>query len=444
MLKINRVIITSLNIYVHFIARIYLVGLVSKIDSNFALSTSHIMVLLGVFGIPYYFATSVALNVKHLEHKISRKYSLINTLISYALISILGGGVISLIAYYVIEIILIALQQPTNIVQSVTLFCQCYTFCIIANSLFYGLQQFYIGLNKGYIAIIVNILCNVLMMYLVHLGLYQQQLYIDQSLILTFAYLSYGLVGCGILVFLILRRLKYIEYNVVVVLKLEEIIKEIHSLLKRGFPFTLQNAHGMLVVFVHVITIGIVCPKLLPVYEVLIQCNLTMFIVINGGVQAIGLDTLHEVHTRQLNMLSNTVRSYLYVIITILGMCATYYYFKVYDAVVRYRLNDIEVFDCITSYFVAMIIQCVALIRNSTIMILTTLKDNFFPAICATSCSLCIGIPVSIYLAYNIEYGILGINVGVLIHYLIACSVLLVRCYKKWNVQENISIHYQM
>jgi Na+-driven multidrug efflux pump len=443
-LKINRVIITSLNIYVHFIARIYLVGLVSKIDSNFALSTSHIMVLLGVFGIPYYFATSVALNVKHLEHKISRKYSLINTLISYALISILGGGVISLIAYYVIEIILIALQQPTNIVQSVTLFCQCYTFCIIANSLFYGLQQFYIGLNKGYIAIIVNILCNVLMMYLVHLGLYQQQLYIDQSLILTFAYLSYGLVGCGILVFLILRRLKYIEYNVVVVLKLEEIIKEIHSLLKRGFPFTLQNAHGMLVVFVHVITIGIVCPKLLPVYEVLIQCNLTMFIVINGGVQAIGLDTLHEVHTRQLNMLSNTVRSYLYVIITILGMCATYYYFKVYDAVVRYRLNDIEVFDCITSYFVAMIIQCVALIRNSTIMILTTLKDNFFPAICATSCSLCIGIPVSIYLAYNIEYGILGINVGVLIHYLIACSVLLVRCYKKWNVQENISIHYQM
>ena len=48
-----------------------------------------------------------ALNVKHLEHKISRKYSLINTLISYALISILGGGVISLIAYYVIEIILI-------------------------------------------------------------------------------------------------------------------------------------------------------------------------------------------------------------------------------------------------------------------------------------------------------------------------------------------------
>ena len=47
------------------------------------------------------------LNVKHLEHKISRKYSLINTLISYALISILGGGVISLIAYYVIEIILI-------------------------------------------------------------------------------------------------------------------------------------------------------------------------------------------------------------------------------------------------------------------------------------------------------------------------------------------------
>ncbi len=444
MLKINRVIITSLNIYVHFIARIYLVGLVSKIDSNFALSTSHIMVLLGVFGIPYYFATSVALNVKHLEHKISRKYSLINTLISYALISILGGGVISLIAYYVIEIILIALQQPTNIVQSVTLFCHCYTFCIIANSLFYGLQQFYIGLNKGYIAIIVNILCNVLMMYLVHLGLYQQQLYIDQSLILTFAYLSYGLVGCGILVFLILRRLKYIEYNVVVVLKLEEIIKEIHSLLKRGFPFTLQNAHGMLVVFVHVITIGIVCPKLLPVYEVLIQCNLTMFIVINGGVQAIGLDTLHEVHTRQLNMLSNTVRSYLYVIITILGMCATYYYFKVYDAVVRYRLNDIEVFDCITSYFVAMIIQCVALIRNSTIMILTTLKDNFFPAICATSCSLCIGIPVSIYLAYNIEYGILGINVGVLIHYLIACSVLLVRCYKKWNVQENISIHYQM
>jgi Na+-driven multidrug efflux pump len=253
----------------------------------------------------------------------------------------------------------------------------------------------------------------------------------DFSIPFTYPFLIYGLVGSAILLFLLVRDsdIKILEnLNI----NNKYIIKEFIYLLKISIPFCIQNIHGTFVHFVHVIVIGMICPRLLPLYQVLIQYNLVVLIIILGSIQAFGLDTIQNVQKRALDLFLQKMKRYLTIIFSLMILCSLFFYFKLFFKIKTYNLLISEKNDLLFSFFIAFISHFIFVIRNINIMTLTNLGDPIFPVMLATSLSLAFGLPMSIILAFLIPYSLTAIHLGILMHYVIATIILMVRGYKNW------------
>jgi len=429
--KVNKIFPLSANVAMNILSRIFIVNIISDISLDYARSSSHLMVILGVLNAPYYFSMGASIRVKSLENKNSYANALLHTLISSIILNIFLGIILAVLVYFCIDKILMIFKQPLNIVEHTQYFFKCYAFCLVSNSLFQGLQQIYIGLNKGYISTAINLLSNLITFVFLYLLMNRFKNSDDFSIPFTYPFLIYGLVGSAILLFLLVRDsdIKILEnLNI----NNKYIIKEFIYLLKISIPFCIQNIHGTFVHFVHVIVIGMICPRLLPLYQVLIQYNLVVLIIILGSIQAFGLDTIQNVQKRALDLFLQKMKRYLTIIFSLMILCSLFFYFKLFFKIKTYNLLISEKNDLLFSFFIAFISHFIFVIRNINIMTLTNLGDPIFPVMLATSLSLAFGLPMSIILAFLIPYSLTAIHLGILMHYVIATIILMVRGYKNW------------
>ena len=432
---LNKIFPLSANAALNIIMRLIIVSMITNIHPNYKECGSHILVILGILNLTYFFSIGSSIRTKIYEHEKNKEDLLLTTLLSSLTLSMGIGLVTSLFSYFAIHPILTLFAQPTNVIEYTTYFFKCFSFCIIPNALFQSLQQIYIGLNHSYIVIIVNLFSSLGTLLSLYLLIKCSILINPLDIKFAYPFLFYGLFGIVILFFILHKKFRF-HYNQMV--KSFTYITEMKTLFKISMPFCVQNIHGNFVHFSHILVIGMLVPHLLTAYHIFMQYNLIIFIVILGGVQAFGLDSLHPILKRNYNELIYKTKNFIKVFLFILTLIGIFYFIKILNHINIHHYFIMNRYDLWISYGIAFIAFIIFLVRNSLIISLTNLGDPILPAMTATVMSIGVGLPLSMYLSHIIMYPIVGLHLGIIIHYTLTTVILSFRFKNKWKIYSII------
>lgn len=429
--NLNRIFSISTNVALNILFRIIIVATICGIDDNYKQCGSHILVILGLLNLTYFFSIGSSLRVKACLYEKDNNILLLGTFLASLTLNILMGAIAGLFAYFAIHPILMFFNQPENVIEHTSYFFKSFSFCLLFNAMFQSFQQICIGFNLAYVVNIVNaismIMANSFLVFSINHSNIKNYLDIN----FTYPFLVYGSFGSVALLLILKKRLSFPQMKNIT---LSYYVSQLKKLFRLSFPFCIQNIHGNLIYFSHILILGMTVPSLLVAYHIFMQSNLILFIIVLGGVQAYGLDSFYSILRRQKIELIKKMKEFAGTIILILIIIGIIYFMRIFNHIHSENYDLQTRYDLWISYGIAFTSVIIFLIRNGLISSLTNLGDQSVPAVIATSMSLGVGLPVSIFLVYFIKYPFVGIHLGIIIHYIITAAILFFRFRKKWGL----------
>lgn len=429
---LHKIFPLSANVALTILMRIGIVSLLSSFHENYQVCASHILVILGILNLTYFFSIGSSLRMRSYKDKIKEE-GVIVILSSLTLNFILSFSTLC-ISYFAIFPILTLFKQPFLIVQYTSYFFKCFSFSLIPTALFQSIQQILIGMGYSYLVILVNFISHgstivslyILKIYVNHHNLDQKPLLIPFEI----PFLMYGILGmCLLGSVLFYKKI----FSIQLTLPSYQTYKaELKTLFKISFPFCIQNIHGNLVHFVHILLVGRLVPHLLVAYHIFMQYNLMIFILVLGGVQAFGLDIVKTIEKRNKEVLLKKIVSYAKVFLIFMSILGIFYFFKITHHIDEHHYSLITRYDLWMSYCVAVCAYTMFLVRNSSMIILTYLGFPMLPSLLSTVMSLGIGIPLSIFFSYSLSYSLTGIHLGTIFHYSLTTIIVLLKIKQNW------------
>ena len=405
--------------------------MISSMDENYKQCGSHILVILGLLNLTYFFSIGSSLRVKACLYEKEKNILLLGTFFASLTLNFFIGVIAGLFAYFAIHPILVFFNQPENVITYTSYFFKCFSFCLIFNALFQSFQQICIGFNLVNAVNLVNAFSMILTTSYLSFAIKHSNMKNYWNISFTYPFIVYGLFGSVILFLILRKRFSFIQMKN---LTLSHYICELKTLFKLSFPFCIQNIHGNLIYFSHILVLGMLAPCLLVAYHIFMQSNLILFIIVLGGVQAFGLDSLYPILKREKEELIKITKDFLKAIIFILIIFGIIYFIIIFNHIDSQNYDVETRHDLWISYGIAFTSIVIFLIRNGLISSLTNLGDSVFPAIIATSMSLGVGLPTSLGLTYFIKYPFVGIHLGIITHYIITLIILSFRFKNKWRL----------
>lgn len=430
-LNLNRIFSISINVALNILFRLVIVAIICCVDENYKQCGSHILVILGLLNLTYFFSVGSSIRIKACLFEKEKDLLLLGVFFASLTLSLFIGMLTSIFAHFAIQPVLTLFHQPENVITYTVYFFKCFSFCLMLNALFQSFQQICIGFNLAHVVNVVNAVLIFLTSFYLSFMIKYSDLINYWGIKFAYPFIFYGLSG-SLILFLVLR--KKFSFFQMKNLTLSHYLSEVKTLFKLSFPFCIQNIHGNLVYFSHILVLGMLAPCLLVTYHIFMQFNLILFIIVLGGVQAFGLDSLYPILKREKGELIKKTGDFFKTIIFILSVVGIIYFIKIFDHIESQNYATEIRYDLWISYGIAFASIAVFLIRNGLIASLTNLGDSVFPAIISTFMSLGVGLPSSLGLTYLISYPFAGIHLGIITHYIITAVILSFRFKNKWRL----------
>jgi len=405
--------------------------MISSMDENYKQCGSHILVIIGLLKLTYFFSMGSSLRVKACLFEKEKDIMLLGVFFASLTLSLFMGILTGLFAHFAIHPVLTLFNQPENVIAYTSCFFKCFSFCLIFNALFQSFQQICIGFNLAHVVNIVNVFSITLTIVYLSFTIKHADLENYWSIKFTYPFIFYGLSGSMILFLLLRKKFSFFQMKS---LTLSRYFCEVKTLFRLSFPFCIQNIHGNLVYFSHILVLGMLAPRLLVAYHIFMQSNLILFIIVLGGVQAFGLDSFYPILKREKEELIKRTKDFLKAIIFILIIVGIIYFIRIFNHIDSQNYDVETRHDLWISYGIAFTSIVIFLIRNGLISSLTNLGDSVFPSIIATAMSLGVGLPTSLCLTHFINYPIVAIHLGIITHYIITATILSFRFKNKWRL----------